>query len=88
MDFPQTHRTNTGRPVQVDRTDAGTVTFADGDVQLATLTWLGGGEWRLELPGDDQRTLHAARDDPPIAATIVQIDVHEDEDDDTSGVDD
>jgi hypothetical protein len=88
MDFPQTHHTNTGRPVQVDRTDDGTVTFADGDVNLATLTWLGGGEWRLDLPDGEQQTLHAAQNDPPISAVILQIDLHEDEDDDTSGTED
>jgi hypothetical protein len=88
MDLPQTHHTNTGRPVQVDSPEDGTVTFADGDVQLATLTWQGGGEWRLELPDGETETLHAAHDDPPIAAVIVQIDLHEDEDDDTSGADD
>jgi len=85
MDFPQTHHTNTGRPVQVDSPQDGTVTFDDGDERLATLTWQGGGEWRLELPYGDPRTLHAAHDDPPIAATIVQIDLREDEFDDTSG---
>jgi hypothetical protein len=87
MDFPQTHHTNTGRPVRVDRADDGTVTFADGDARLATLRWQGGGEWGLELPDGEASTLHAAHDDPPISAVILQIDLHEDEDDDTSGVD-
>jgi hypothetical protein len=85
MDFPQTHHTNNGRPVQVDRTDDGTVTFADGDERLATLTQAGGGEWRLTLADGETGTLHAAQDDPPIAAVIVQLDLHDDEDDDTSG---
>jgi hypothetical protein len=88
MDFPQTHHTNDGRPVEVDRTDDGTVTFSDRDARLATLTPAGGGEWRLTLPDGEARTLHAAQDDPPIAAVIVQIDLHEDEADDTSGVED
>jgi hypothetical protein len=88
MDFPQTHHTNTGRPVQVDRTDDGTLTFADGDLRLATLTPAGGGEWRLTLPDGEAQDLHAAQDNPPIAAVIVQIDLHEDEDDDDSGVGD
>jgi hypothetical protein len=88
MDFPQTHHTNTGRAVQVDRTDDGPLTFVDGDVRLATLTPAGGGEWRLTLPDGETQVLHAAQDDPPIAAVIVQIDLHEDEDDDDSGVDD
>jgi hypothetical protein len=88
MDFPQTHHTNTGRPVQVDRTDDGTVTFADGELHLATLTPAGGGVWRLTLPDGEIEELHAAMDDPPIALVIVQIDLHEDEDDDTSGTGD
>lgn len=88
MDFPQTHHTNTGRAVEVDRTDDGTLTFSDGGTRLATLTPAGGGEWLLMLPDGESETLHAAQDDPPIAAVIVQIDVHEDESDDTSGVDD
>ena len=88
MDFPQTHHTNTGRPVEVDRTGDGTVTFTDGDARLATLTPAGGGEWRLTLPDGESSTLHAAQDDPPIAAVILQIDLHEDEGDDTSGVED
>jgi hypothetical protein len=88
MDFPQTHHTNTGRPVRVDRTADGTVTFTDGDARLATLTPAGGGEWRLTLPDGEAFELHAAMDAPPIAAAIVQIDVHEDEGDDTSGADD
>lgn len=88
MDFPQTHHTNTGRPVQVDRAEDGTLTFADGDLRLATLTPTGGGTWEAELPSGQKRELHAAQDDPPIAAVIVQIDLHEDEDDDDSGVED
>jgi hypothetical protein len=88
MDFPQTHHTNTGRRVTVDQTDDGTVTFDGGDVRLATLTPVGGGEWRLTLPDGETRELHAAQNDPPIAAVIVQIDLHEDEDDDPSGTDD
>ncbi|HEU4656722.1 MAG TPA: hypothetical protein VFR97_04320 [Capillimicrobium sp.] len=85
MDFPQTHHTNTGRPVRVDRGDDETLTFSDGDERLATLKPVGGGEWLLTLPDGETRTLHAAQDDPPIAAVVVQIDVHEDERDDTSG---
>jgi hypothetical protein len=88
MSFPQTHHTNTGRPVQVDQAEDGTVTFADGQLQLATLTPAGGGTWKLELPGGQTQELRAAQDDPPIAAVIVQIDLHEDEDDDDSGVED
>jgi hypothetical protein len=88
MDFPQTHHTNTGRPVQVDRKDDGTVTFTDGDLRLATLSPAGADEWRLMLSDGETQDLHAAQDDPPIAAVIVQIDLHEDEDDDDSGLED
>lgn len=85
MDFPQTHHTNTGRPVQVDRTPDGTLIFTAEDARLATLTPAGGGEWRLTLPDGQAEPLHAAQDDPPIAAVIVQIDLRENEDFDTSG---
>jgi hypothetical protein len=82
MDFPQTHHTNDGRPVQVDRADDGTITFTDGDRELATLTPAGGGSWQLRLRDGEERELQAAQDDPPIAAAMVQIDLREDEDDD------
>jgi len=85
MDFPQTHHTNDGRAVQVDRAENGGLTFADGERQLATLTPAGGGIWELRLRDGERRELHAAQDDPPIAAAMVQIDLREDEDDDTSG---
>ncbi|HEY8582367.1 MAG TPA: hypothetical protein VIL49_05445 [Capillimicrobium sp.] len=88
MELPQTHHTSTGRAVEVDRTGDGTLTFSDGGARLATLTPAGGGEWRLTLPDGEARTLHAAQDDPPIAAVILQIDLHESEDSDTSGADD
>jgi hypothetical protein len=88
VDFPQIHHTNTGRPVEVDRTDDGALTFSDGAARLATLTPGGSDEWRLALPGGAARALHAAHDTPPISAVIFQIDLHEDEDEDTSGVED
>jgi|tagenome__1003787_1003787.scaffolds.fasta_scaffold18724248_1 hypothetical protein len=88
MDFPQTHHTNTGRAFEVDRTPDGALTFTDGGAHLATLAPAGGDAWRLTLPGGLTRELRARPDDPPITASIVQIDLHEDEDDDTSGVDD
>jgi hypothetical protein len=87
VDFPQTHHTNTGRAVEVDRTVNGALTFSDGGLRLATLTPSGGDEWQLTLSGGAARALHAA-DDPPISAVILQIDLHEDESDDTSGFDD
>lgn len=73
MDFPQTHQTGDGRAVEVDRTPDGTVTFTGDGARLATLTPTGGGEWRLALPDGSATMLHAAQDDPPIAATIVRI---------------
>lgn len=88
MEFPQTHHTNTGRPVKVDRTDDGALTFSDGAACLATLTPRGGDEWHLTLPDGEGWALPAVQGDPPISAVILQIDLHEDEQDDTSGVDD
>ena len=87
MSFPQTHHTNTGRPVQVDQTEDGTITFADGDLQLATLT-AGEDRWSLVLPDGETRQLPGGPDAPPIEEVILQIDLHEDEDDDDSGTDD
>ena len=86
MDFPQIHHTNTGRRVHVDRAVDGALTFSDGATRLATLTPGGSDEWRLTLPGGTAHALQAAHDDPPISEVIVQIDVHEDEDSDTSGL--
>jgi hypothetical protein len=87
-DLPQTHHTNTGQPVTVDRADDGTVTFVAGGKQVATLSPAGGGIWELTLPDGEVEELHAAQDDPPISLVIVQLDVDEDEDDDTSGLED
>jgi len=87
MSFPQTHHTNTGRPVQVDQADDGTITFADGDLRLATLTY-GEDRWELVLPDGETKLLPGGSDAPPIEEVILQIDLHEDEDDDTSGVED
>jgi hypothetical protein len=87
MSFPQTHHTNTGRPVQVDQADDGTITFADGDLQLATLT-PGEDRWELVLADGETKLLPGGSDAPPIEEVIVQIDLHEDEDDDDSGVED
>jgi hypothetical protein len=86
MDFPQTHHTNTGRSVEVDRTVDGALTFSDGAARLATLTPGGGAEWHLSLPDGASRVLPAAPGGPPISAVILQIDLHEDENDDTSGL--
>jgi hypothetical protein len=88
MEFPQTHHTNTGRPVKVDRADDGALKFFDGAACLATLTPHGGDQWRLTLPDGEGWALPAVNGDPPISAVILQIDLHEDENDDTSGVDD
>ncbi len=88
MSFPQTHHTNTGRPVQVDQADDGRITFADGDLQLATLSHSGEDRWVLVLPDGETTQLPGGADAPPIEEVIVQIDLHEDEDDDDSGVDD
>lgn len=88
MDFPQTHHTNTGRPVKVDRTDDGALTFFDGVACLAKLTPGANDEWHLTLPDGEGWALPAVHGDPPIGAVILQIDIHEDESDDTSGVDD
>jgi hypothetical protein len=87
MSFPQTHHTNTGRPVQVDPADDGTITFADGDLQLATLT-SGEDRWELVLADGETKLLPGGSDEPPIEEVILQIDLHEDEDDDDSGVED
>jgi hypothetical protein len=87
MSFPQTHHTNTGRPVQVDQAADGTITFADGDLRLATLTF-GEDRWELVLPDGETKLLPGGSDAPPIEEVIVQIDLHEDEDDDDSGVED
>ena len=88
VDFPQTHHTNTGRQIKVDRTDEGTLTFSDGAVLLATLTPGSSDEWRLMLSGGTAQALHAPHDSPPISTVMLQIDLHEDEDEDTSGFDD
>lgn len=85
MDFPQTHHTSTGRPVEVDRTGDGTLTFSDDGTRLATLTPAGGGEWRLTLPDGAARMLHAAQDDPPIAAVVLQLDADDGRPDDAGG---
>jgi hypothetical protein len=74
MEFPQTHQTSDGRPIEVDRSDDGTVTFSGDGARLATLTPTGGGEWRLAPADGETTTLHAAQDDPPIAAVVVQLD--------------
>jgi hypothetical protein len=87
MSFPQTHHTNTGRPVHVDQADDGTITFADGDLRLATLT-PGEDRWELVLADGETKQLPGGADAPPIEEVIVQIDVHEDEDDDDSGTED
>jgi hypothetical protein len=87
MDFPQTHHTNDGRPVLVDRQGDGALTFTDGDAELARLV-PDGGAWRLTLRDGEQRTLPGSGDEPPIADTMVEIDLHFDEDDDTSGLED
>jgi hypothetical protein len=47
-----------------------------------------GAEWHLILPGGAARILPAAHDGPPISAVIPQIDLHEDENNYTSGADD
>ena len=36
MSFPQTHHTNTGRPVQVDRAEDGTISFHDRPAKKIT----------------------------------------------------
>ena len=87
MSFPQTHPTNTGRPVQVAQADDGTITFADGELRLATLT-PGEDRWELVLAGGRTEVLPGAADAPPIEEAILQIDLHEGEDDDTSGSED
>jgi hypothetical protein len=87
MSFPQTHHTNTGRPVQVDQGQDGTITFSDGDLRLATLT-CGEDRWEVVLPDGETRLLPGGADAPPIEEVILQIDLHEDEGDDDSGVED
>jgi hypothetical protein len=79
MSFPQTHHTNTGRPVQVDQAQDGTISFHDGDLRLATLNH-GEDRWELVLASGDTKLLPGGPDDPPIEDVIVQIDLREDED--------